>query len=1306
MKKSKIIILIASIILVALTVVAVAAATISESTLGIIDAIINGENYDVEKDLNGDGEIDIRDVILGVKKDNFGGPRLTSLELDGGYNVVEEVKYDTFNYTVQLPAGRPRIPRITAKTDADNATIAYQNATIADDELFGYAKVIISDESGENVYTVKFVRDEVAETNATIALQYDDRWTFTPNSNATGIKFTSSNPGVASVDENTGVITALAVTNGATTPVTISAMVDNEEVDTLTISRIDKAVINLFFVTGQSNAQGCYDLAGTYTQQLTASEQLELVLQPTKKGQVYSYDVHQYKKAPVNTGEQYDMFETARSGFASALGTTWYNLTGEKVYFIQSALSGSAIEGWIKSTHTELSGTYGGHYLYDETKAAYDVVKNILEPEENPKYEIVRRCNFWLQGETCMSSIYSETVSGNWITSSNASFDENNLMDSEQYYTYFKMIHEDMKEDFGIESNNILLVRATQGVSSSENKKLQLLTDINDIRAAQYSLSNTIHDIAIVSRVSDIARMVTYSDSSVEGYGYMGRDNLHYNQIGHNENGITAATNLFKSIDTETNSIATSVEIIDTNGRTRLNNTTLFTLEVGKTKQITAFALPEYSLEDVVWSSSNENVAKVSKFGLITVVGEGDAIITAKAESGVYASVNVKGTPRTSNDVHYRWNFNSSLSSSADANDLRLSEIATAKGAEENYSFNSKGEIVIKSSVNKTYRPDFTMTFPVDVSPDKDWTIEWKARFANNGIILGMQNCNVSEKKYINHIYNIYKSSSIFGATYPLRLVDSTGTEASDITITYIDEYRSLNNSGSYPWKLDYKHSTGKVTLYVYYNNVWNYVGSEDASKYDVTFDNVFGRYNEDGTVNFCGEFDYLDIKISEPKTYTEKTYLWNFEGDLTSSADSNTLIDTDGAVYEYSVDSEGNKCYKTTSKTHELQMTKPFTVDSENSWSIEWKAKFTGDSSLFGTKDGVGKSHLYAAYSTYASDMECDLRLMRDSNRPIDISYVPNLIVSSPTSEQKEAAKAESKALNTVFNTWKLEFDKSKETLYLKLLVDGEWTIINSTNPGEFSATFTHMFGDFGNLKNSTTGNGVNFRGEVDYIKVVVKELDKYVQKNYNWEFNGDLTSSGDENTLTLSNLAKTNNATYDFSQDNKQLIVDGKADFRMKKDVVLTHKTDWSIQWALDDDRINNVVILGKENSTANGAKSFIYLANGVDFTGENDITSYNYHPVRFVTDDGFSYYLPYSGYEEYQTSGMNEWRLSYDSGARVLTFSIYLDGNWNTISTASMGDFTTTFTNVCGRYDEAGKYNFEGKMDYLRISLYEEK
>mgnify|MGYP002518174478 CR=1 FL=1 len=79
-------------------------------------------------------------------------------------------------------------------------------------------------------------------------------------------------------------------------------------------------------------------------------------------------------------GTMYDMELYAKQGHQASLGKAYYDLSGEKVVFLQSAYSGAPIESWLDpARHKEEAGTYGGYYFYPETQRAYKMLMKKLE---------------------------------------------------------------------------------------------------------------------------------------------------------------------------------------------------------------------------------------------------------------------------------------------------------------------------------------------------------------------------------------------------------------------------------------------------------------------------------------------------------------------------------------------------------------------------------------------------------------------------------------------------------------------------------------------------------------------------------------------------------------------------------------------------------------------------------------------------------------------------------------------------------------------------------------------------------------
>lgn len=1284
LKKNKKILagLVISILVLAVITVAAVAALSSERATNILNAIISGEEYAVENDLNGDSKVNVIDAILAVKQDSLKGPFLSELTIDGGYSVNFAERQTA--YIVELPAGRPRIPRVSASA-AEGCDVMVEQATIADSESFGYARVTVSNDEGKNVYNIKFVK---AEADGEVVLQYDDRYTFTPDytlKDSESFTFESSDSAIVSVDAD-GVLVAKDISD---TAVTVTAKVGGTAVDTLTVTKIDKAQVSLFFVTGQSNGQGCYDFKEGNSLNITAPDQIKAVEMPEVEGRVYSFDVYPRQadnpEAYAVKGTLYDMAVVPRAGFASSLGKLYYDLSGEKVVFLQSAYSGAPIERWLDpAIHADLAETNNNYYK--GTQTGYNTLMNNYL--NNGKYEIIRRENFWLQGETCMGSVWDYDAN-NWKSPG----DGETLFTDEDYENMFLKVHNQMIDDFDISSSHLLLPRAH---GASPNADTNVKAYLSPVRASQYGMGNTYDDITVVSRLSDVAVIAydKYKGTMYEPYmGYMGVGNVHYNQIGHNANGRIAAENFFKSIDVETKSFATSVEIIDTNGIDRIENGTLFEIEVGQTKRIAAFALPEYSLENVTFTSSDNKVAKVSRFGLITVVGEGDATITATAESGAKATIKVKGIEKTTKEVHYRWDFNGNLTSSADANDLRLSDLATANNAQGNYSFKD-GAIVVSKSVAQASRPDFTMEFPVNISSKVDWSIEWKAKFYSNSVFLGQECCNTTlnttaanKGRQINHLYSIHTSSNFSGNAYPLRFVDSTAT---DHWLSYTADYKSLCSDGRNAWKLSYTAETGLISLSALKDGVWVVISTTPGGTFEATFNNVLGRYNADALVNFVGEMDYLDIKVGPATVYEDVHYRWEFNGNLESSADKNTLtmaqVSADaGAVTNYIADTgdENDKMISVSgsladAKRPNYKMENPVVLTREFDWAVEWKSKLAGGSGILGQEtSSQDKNFMYAAYSTPA--YQYGLKIDDDKGGHVYLPY---------SDDAKEATSLNTNALRC----WKVSYTVATNTLALEMSEDEgvTWTTVSTYQPtvAEFDkVTYNTVFGRY------NAAGLVNFRGTMDYMDIKFKKAVAKEYTVYDWQFN-DYTSSADKNNLTHSgtNGGSIDGGIYTTTSRADELILD--------KAFTLDSSESWHIEWCYVGTGKQSNSLFGTENCD-NGKTNHIYLAAST-YTG--DFQS----PVRILFSNRGVQDLHYVEGDTNSTASTNMnkvwniWRLEYDKPTRTLSLKLLNSSKvWQVCDSVVMtDDFTMTFTRMFGDFNGSNMVNMWGQVDYVKV------
>ena len=432
-------------------------------------------------------------------------------------------------------------------------------------------------------------------------------------------------------------ITAWKVSND---PVTITAAVNGAVKDTIVINKINRAQIAMFLIVGQSNAHGSSDDG------VNRTNEQKLSLKPAK-GTAWCSEVP--KDGTI--GPRFDL-SRGRVGFSPALSKTWYELTGEKVFCIQSAVGGSPIECWEKD------GTYygSGSNLYNNTLKAYNKFKTDFAAD-NSNFEIIRTQYFWCQGETGMTHTWGGT---NWKMGS-----DYHLITTEEYYDRYVAMHENFVKEMDVELGNIMLVRALKGACSAESVELQLLTDLVAPRAAQYALNSSIaDDLIIASRLCDISRMESSKDKTSPGYGYMGPGNVHYLQTGYNAQGIELATNAFAKVNALADRTATELEVIAPNGRTRYTDGQTVEIASGSNHQIAAIVLPLYAEDaNITYTvTKGADFCSVDKYGLIHIAtgtaAGAEAAIVIKSEGGLTKTLNIKVTAHPYADVTYRWDFN------------------------------------------------------------------------------------------------------------------------------------------------------------------------------------------------------------------------------------------------------------------------------------------------------------------------------------------------------------------------------------------------------------------------------------------------------------------------------------------------------------------------------------------------------------------------------------------------------------------------------------------------------------------------
>ena len=599
----------------------------------------------------------------------------------------EDIEFspDKTVYEIKVPMGSPILPNVSAEAEEGIDFSVYQAYRTDGNNTFS-AKIYLDDGKAKNEYEVKFVQDE----SKGLVLQYDDEYKFTPKYQLKGgekFEYTVDKNDIVKVDE-TGLVKVIGVSEE---PITVNAVVGRKNVDTLSITKTEKALLNVFIIAGQGNAAG---VGGD-------AEQSD----KPKNGTAYTVELND------RTNEMKDL-SSGREGFTPALAKKWYGLTGEKVLFLQTAISDVSIKKWTSEGEA-----------YSVALSRVELFNEKLNQEESP-YTVKRTVVFWLQGE----------------------WDIAEGMSSDDYMKCFMDFHNNIKEASGAELTAIIPVRSSL-VTDKEDSYIE------PVCAAQYQLANLFDDIIIVSRLSE--------EASIEN-GYVQNGNLYYTQNGYNSIGTECAENLFGYIGKEDNRFVQKIELFGkTHGENIENNATL-QLKTNQSLCTVAVISPLYAKDANIKVNYDNKLVNYTSGGVISIAEENTDLLPAKIvyQCGEHEFVlnvtfvdgeEIKETEK----VTYTWNFDDL--SEEHKNNLKLSEKSSADGFEL-----SGGEIILKDR-----SVDFSLEKQIELSSECDWEISWKGILSDNGILFG--------KEYDTKSF-IYLAPYAEVIKYSIRLVDDTGS--------------------------------------------------------------------------------------------------------------------------------------------------------------------------------------------------------------------------------------------------------------------------------------------------------------------------------------------------------------------------------------------------------------------------------------------------------------------------------------------------------------------------------------------------
>ena len=300
-----------------------------------------------------------------------------------------------------------------------------------------------------------------------------------------------------------------------------------------------------------------------------------------------------------------------KTGMDSGLAYEWNQLTGEKVWVVNTGWGATSISNWLP-----------GEQYYDRSMAVNRLVQETYEAEiAAGHYNPGKRLLFWLQGE------------------------EDKKWESETYAEALESMYAGMAKTLNLDGVGIVMVRSAEGShTSAEDIRM------SGPRIAQYLAGSKagLEKAWVVSNVNE----QWVSDAGVKSYfaqaypdGHLSyqthsgaaklpvsvaevHSNIHYSQIGHNENGITAAEGMYQVLSGEAK--ASGVSWRDEEG----NSLTSLTLDVQDKEMLIPVPDPSYSGKRVRYEVEGAAVTFSEKTGIVTAVSKGTAKIIAYDEAG------------------------------------------------------------------------------------------------------------------------------------------------------------------------------------------------------------------------------------------------------------------------------------------------------------------------------------------------------------------------------------------------------------------------------------------------------------------------------------------------------------------------------------------------------------------------------------------------------------------------------------------------------------------------------------------------
>ena len=302
-----------------------------------------------------------------------------------------------------------------------------------------------------------------------------------------------------------------------------------------------------------------------------------------------------------------------KTGIDSGLAYEWNRLTDDKVWVVNTAWCGTTIRSWIP-----------GSFNYNRSEAVYDLVQQTYEAEQEAGHYVRgEQLLFWLQGE-------------------------HDAIRTAEYYTeQFHALYNGMMDRYDLDAMGLIMVRSSVGNYTTPDE-----LKMTGPRIAQYlaGSGNGPDRVFVVSNVNE----QWISDQGVETYfaaaypdGMFSypiqnsdtltglpttmeevHNDIHYSQLGHNENGITAANGMYKALFQDSipdlifwkNGLGEEISGI--------------TLHEGESCTLVPVTMPAYYGKKVSYFAEGDSAFFDASIGQLTGMGAGTEKVTAYSEEG------------------------------------------------------------------------------------------------------------------------------------------------------------------------------------------------------------------------------------------------------------------------------------------------------------------------------------------------------------------------------------------------------------------------------------------------------------------------------------------------------------------------------------------------------------------------------------------------------------------------------------------------------------------------------------------------